>query len=69
MKEWKSICTCSETISFKDCMFHSCPCGCEMSIVDNLYEYYHSNLRDRYSLEEYLIEEGKLSLGFNNNFN
>jgi hypothetical protein len=64
MKKWEPICSCSEIVPFKDCMLHSCPCGCEMSIADNLYEYYHSDLRDRYTLEEYIIEEGKASLGF-----
>jgi hypothetical protein len=58
-KEWHPICSCSEIVSFKDCMLHSCPCGCEMSIADPLYEYYHSDLRDRYTLDEYIIESKK----------
>ena len=60
-EEWKPICSCSETVPFKDCMLHSCPCGCEMSIADKLYEYYHSDLRDRYTLEEYKEAESKVA--------
>ena len=65
-EEWKPVCSCSETVPFKDCMLHSCPCECDMSIADPLYEYWHSDLRDRYTLEEYIIAEGKASLGFTN---
>lgn len=53
-EEIKFVCTCSEVIEPKDCFLHSCPCGCEMSIADNLYRYYHSDLRDSYTLKEYL---------------
>lgn len=63
-RKWKPICSCSSLVPIRECMLHSCPCGCDMSIADNLYEYYHSDLRDRYTLEEYIIEEGKASLGF-----
>lgn len=50
-------CTCSKTTKPSECELHSCPCGCEMSIADNLYQYYHSDLRDRYTVKEYLEVE------------
>jgi hypothetical protein len=63
-KEWKPVCTCSENVPYKDCMLHSCPCGCDMSIADVLYEYYHSDLKDRYTLQEYIKAEFAEGLNF-----
>lgn len=56
---WTPNCNCdTREDSYKACMVHSCPCGCDMSIADFLYQYYHSDLQDRYTLEEYIkIEE------------
>lgn len=54
---YKIVCHCSWFTSPKWCPLHSCPCGCDMSIADELYQYFHSDLKDRYTLEDYILME------------